>query len=160
MRYSTLIALAFFLLSLGTFGQGPTEPCVSDEAMASLLTNSPEDARSYAAVKEALRNLQAQMANERTDLEVYTLPVVVHVMHLGSEVGVDENISDEQIHSAIQALNEDFRKMPGTNGDGNGVDTFMNRLGGHGRSGPNPRPRHQIPLQHRFRGSDPLPRGL
>jgi hypothetical protein len=125
MRYSTLIALAFFLLSLGTFGQAPVEPCVSDEAMASLLSNSPEDARSFAAVQEALRNLQAQMANDRTDLEVYTLPVVVHVMHLGSEVGVDENISDEQIHSAIQALNEDFRKMPGTNGDGNGVDTFI-----------------------------------
>ena len=125
MRYSTLIALAFFLLSLGTFGQTPVEPCASSQAMASLLANSPEDARSFAAVQEAIRNLQAQMADQRADLEVHTIPVVVHVMHLGSEVGVNENISDEQIQSAIVALNEDFRKMPGTNGDGLGVDTYI-----------------------------------
>lgn len=47
------------------------------------------------------------------------IPVVVHVIHNG---GV-ENISDEQIQSQIDVLNEDFRKMAGTNGFGNGVDT-------------------------------------
>ncbi|MBL7941125.1 MAG: PKD domain-containing protein, partial [Flavobacteriales bacterium] len=32
------------------------------------------------------------------------------------------NISDAQIYSAIEALNNDFRKIAGTNGDGDGVD--------------------------------------
>jgi len=48
-----------------------------------------------------------------------TIPVVVHVIHDG---GVS-NISDAQIQSQINVLNEDFRKIAGTNGDGSGVDT-------------------------------------
>lgn len=47
------------------------------------------------------------------------IPVVVHVIHNGGS----ENISDAQIESQIQILNEDYGKIPGTNGDGNGVDT-------------------------------------
>ncbi|MCI5057940.1 MAG: M43 family zinc metalloprotease [Flavobacteriales bacterium] len=38
---------------------------------------------------------------------VYTVPVVVHVLH---ECG-SENISDEQIHDGLRVLNEDFRKQ-------------------------------------------------
>lgn len=41
----------------------------------------------------------------------YTLPVVVHVIHNGEAVGVGRNISDEQIQSQIDVLNEDFRKL-------------------------------------------------
>lgn len=47
------------------------------------------------------------------------IPVVVHVIHNGGS----ENISDAQIESQIQILNEDYGKIVGTNGDGNGVDT-------------------------------------
>lgn len=50
---------------------------------------------------------------------VRIIPVVVHVIHNGGT----ENISDAQIISQIQVLNEDYRKIPFTNGDGNGVDT-------------------------------------
>lgn len=53
----------------------------------------------------------------------YTIPVVVHVIHLGEPIGTGTNISDVQIQSAITALNDDYRKITGTNGDGNGVDT-------------------------------------
>ena len=83
----------------------------------------PEEAHSF----EALRHLQAEQSNN-ANLEVHTIPVVVHVLHLGSEVGVDENISDEQIVSAIDALNEDYRRMAGTNGEGDGVDTIQFEL--------------------------------
>ena len=54
--------------------------------------------------------------------EIFTIPVVVHVIHEGEAVGSGTNISNEQIWSAINALNEDFRKMAGTNGDGDGAD--------------------------------------
>ena len=47
---------------------------------------------------------------------VITLPVVVHVIHNGDPIGQDENISNDQILSQIQVLNEDFRRMIGTNG--------------------------------------------
>lgn len=40
----------------------------------------------------------------------YTLPVVVHVIHNGQSIGSGMNISDAQIKSQIDVLNEDFRK--------------------------------------------------
>jgi hypothetical protein len=38
------------------------------------------------------------------------IPVVVHIIHNGSPVGVGENIPDSQIFSQIRVLNEDFRR--------------------------------------------------
>ncbi|TAL57403.1 MAG: PKD domain-containing protein [Bacteroidetes bacterium] len=40
---------------------------------------------------------------------VYTIPVVVHVIHLGEAVGSGTNISDAQIQSAINNMNDAFR---------------------------------------------------
>jgi len=50
---------------------------------------------------------------------VKIIPVVVHIIHNGGT----ENISEAQIQSQIDVLNEDFRKKQGTKGDGTGVDT-------------------------------------
>ena len=54
-----------------------------------------------------------------------TPSLVVHVIHRGTAIGVEENISDAQILSAVHALNEDFRKVAGSNGDGLGVDVLV-----------------------------------
>lgn len=48
---------------------------------------------------------------------IYRIPVVVHVVHNGEPVGEGANISFEQIRSQIDVLNEDFRRMSGTNGN-------------------------------------------
>lgn len=42
---------------------------------------------------------------------VYTIPVVVHVIHNGNAVGVSYNISDAQVLSQIAVLNEDYRRL-------------------------------------------------
>ena len=47
----------------------------------------------------------------------YTIPVVVHVMHLGEAEGTGSNISDAQIIQAIADLNADFANVPGTGTD-------------------------------------------
>jgi hypothetical protein len=55
---------------------------------------------------------------------IYRIPVVVHVVHNGEEIGTGPNISEGQVQSQIQVLNEDFRRISGTNGfNTNGVDT-------------------------------------
>ena len=41
--------------------------------------------------------------------DIYTIPVVVHVLHLGEAVGTGTNISDAQINSAITHLNQVYR---------------------------------------------------
>ncbi|RWW96759.1 M43 family zinc metalloprotease [Flavobacterium cerinum] len=61
---------------------------------------------------EAVRKKQLQkIANE-----VITLPVVVHIIHNGDPIGTNENITDERVHSQIQVLNNDFRRVPDTPG--------------------------------------------
>lgn len=47
---------------------------------------------------------------------VLTIPVVVHVIHNGDAIGTGENISDTQVQSQIQVLNEDFRRIMGSRG--------------------------------------------
>lgn len=39
------------------------------------------------------------------------IPVVVHILHYGEAIGTGRNISDAQIMSQIDVLNEDFRKL-------------------------------------------------
>lgn len=52
----------------------------------------------------------------------YKIPVVVHVMDAKNSL---TQITDAQIYSAIQNLNEAYRKVTGTHGDGNGVDVTI-----------------------------------
>jgi len=46
--------------------------------------------------------------------EVVTIPVVVHIIHSGEPLGIGKNLTEEQIISQIDVLNEDFRR---TNAD-------------------------------------------
>lgn len=98
--------------------------CLTDENEKILQEKYPrrksqEDFEAWLApkVEEARRN---RLAGRRV---VVTIPVVVHVIHNGEAVGTGPNISDTQVISQIDVLNEDFRKMMGTLGDGTGVDT-------------------------------------
>lgn len=60
----------------------------------------------------ALRSQQRILNNT-----VYTIPVVVHVIHLGESVGVGTNISDAQIQSAIDNLTTVYRGNNGLSTD-------------------------------------------
>jgi len=46
----------------------------------------------------------------KVQAEPRVIPVVVHVIHNGTAVGVEANISDAQILQQIRVLNEDFRR--------------------------------------------------
>lgn len=74
-----------------------------------------------AEVEKIIREgvIKSKSYKQLTSSSVKIIPVVVHVIHNGGT----ENITDAQIQSQIDVLNEDFRKIVGTNGDGNGVDT-------------------------------------
>lgn len=77
--------------------------------------------RQKATFEFQLRELQkTNSSNLRTEAKVYRIPVVVHIIHNNS-AGVigganNSNISEEQINSQIQVLNEDYRKKVGSNG--------------------------------------------
>ena len=102
--------------------QNPTT-CGSDIIHQRMLLEDEGYRREFEEQSQLLRN-SIDMGGEDAakSMMVYTIPVVVHVMHTGQSAGTGINISDSQIQSAIDGMNEDFRKMPGTNGDGDGVD--------------------------------------
>ena len=69
------------------------------------------------------RKISSRLSSgEERNNDIYSIPVVVHVINEGEPIGQGSNISDAQVISAIDGLTEDFRKMAGTNGDGEGVD--------------------------------------
>ncbi len=122
MKTRFITVLTFVLaLSTGVFGQSDTSPCATDELHERLIESDPIYQRSFFNLEQRIQELSAT-SYQRVD-EIYTIPVVVHVLHEGEPIGQGSNITEEQIMSAITALNEDFRKLPGTNGDGDGVDT-------------------------------------
>ncbi len=47
---------------------------------------------------------------------VLTIPIIFHVIHNGEAVGVGSNLSQAQVQSQIDVLNEDFRRAVGTPG--------------------------------------------
>jgi len=63
------------------------------------------------------RKMKDFSAAERTVLPVYTIPVVVHVIHLGEAIGVGTNISDAQVESAIDNLTDVYRNNTGSSFD-------------------------------------------
>ena len=56
-------------------------------------------------------------ANNNLKSTLYTIPVVVHVIHLGESVGTGSNISEIQIQQAIAGLNSRFRNINGFGAD-------------------------------------------
>ena len=110
-----LFAIAFFGT---TFGQQPIR-CYTMEMDAALRAKHPE----MESLDQFEVWLQKKITERRKNLEagritqtVLTIPVIVHVIHNGDNVGSGENISQAQVNSQIDVLNEDFRKIMGTAG--------------------------------------------
>lgn len=51
---------------------------------------------------------KADLASGRLQQTNYVIPVIVHIIHDGDEIGQGENISSEQVKSQIDILNADF----------------------------------------------------
>jgi PKD repeat protein len=110
-KYITLSSL--LILAFLTKAQN-TEPCFFDKYQR---TNKKAIATAELEIQNGLNKSKQKLLSHNPNLKI--IPVVVHVIHDGGT----NNISDSQIQSQIDVLNEDFRKKIGTNGFGNGIDT-------------------------------------
>ena len=95
------------------------EKCKSDVIHQKLMQTDQEYSSRISA-NEALIQNYLNTAHLKSG-GVYTIPVVVHVMHLGESVGTGTNISDAQIQSAIDNLNDAYRNV-GYNGIDIGIE--------------------------------------
>jgi Pregnancy-associated plasma protein-A len=55
-----------------------------------------------------MKNSAARLIDENGPI---TIPVVVHIIHRGESVGTGTNISDAQVQSQIDVLNEDYNRL-------------------------------------------------
>lgn len=112
-----IIFLAISALFISTYGFCQRqEPCAFDKYMR----NHTESARlAEELIQRNLAGIGHHSGVHGSHLPgLKVIPVVVHVIHNG---GI-ENISDVQIQSQIDILNQDFRRIPGSPGFGTGVD--------------------------------------
>lgn len=121
-----LFVLLGFLFVSEVGAQSATQRlCGQDSLKAMLEAEGKWEAvqRNQAVFNDYLKSYEEAENVQR----VYRIPVVVHVMHQpGEAYGVQSNITDEQIMSQLEVLNEDFRKQLGSRGFNNhpvGADT-------------------------------------
>ena len=83
--------------------------CASQEVLQAQLAADPGLAQRMSAINNQALKFAAQQvgAAQRTSAITVTIPVVVHVLYSTTA----ENISDAQIQSQIDVLNEDFHKL-------------------------------------------------
>ncbi|WP_306643220.1 M43 family zinc metalloprotease [Sanyastnella coralliicola] len=117
----SILATLCCLVVWGTYAQDDQLDCGSQGLHEEMLEQDPVYHRSFFALEQRLLQMHNNPDPSRND-EIYTIPVVIHILHEGEAIGQGSNISEEQIMSAMTALNEDFRKIAGSNGDGDGVD--------------------------------------
>lgn len=60
-------------------------------------------------IKQFQKTFQTRTNQAQT--KVYTIPVVVHVIHNGEDLGVGGNLTNTKIQEQITILDEDFRRM-------------------------------------------------
>jgi hypothetical protein len=82
--------------------------CGFDDKYQQLLRTDPNFAKTVAASNRQIQQLisNRHRPSMRTNAVLYTIPVVVHVMHTGGAVGTIYNPDDAQIMGAIDYLNQ------------------------------------------------------
>ncbi len=126
-RSLTLFLILFFLLFFTTlFAQEPdlNYPVIDEQCGTVHMTKWKQEHLGT----QSTDDFEAWMERAKSEIDfsqriLYTIPVVVHVAHGGEPIGTFPNITDAQIFSQIDALNDDFRRVLGTNGyNPNGAD--------------------------------------
>ena len=127
---SQFLAVLFFMCSYTVFGQGFTLQGFSsavtshsgnghNEKCGHTLLEAQQERElgvfgskvffeDWITKKIVEKNSKPQIMKVQAEPRV--IPVVVHVLHNGTAIGVDANISDAQIFEQIRVLNEDFHE--------------------------------------------------
>ena len=97
------------LLSL-PFSSWAQRKCGSVEHHHQLIQSHPEIENNRRLIEENTQRFEKQSTDKATGI-VYTIPVVVHIVYRVAA----ENISDAQVQSQIDVLNEDYRLLNADN---------------------------------------------
>lgn len=85
----------------------PHRTCATMTMDSLLRTQDP----SLGTMQQFEQWIQQKIAQDAGSAGIYTIPVIVHVIHNGEPTGTGSNISLAQVQSQIDVLNEDFRRL-------------------------------------------------
>jgi hypothetical protein len=101
----TLMLLVCFATSL-SLAQKAQRECASMDNLEYRMQQDPGLADRMAEIETYTQEKIQELSQNRIDGDIITIPVVVHVIYNTTQ----ENISDAQIQSQIDVINEDFRR--------------------------------------------------
>ncbi len=114
----TVKQLLFFVIILTSLGKSYSQiVCGSELNLPLIQQNNPARYSRILALEQHTQNYINSVSNDNNAARLINanatiiIPVVVHVLHRGEAIGVGRNISDLQIESQIDVLNEDFRRL-------------------------------------------------
>lgn len=102
-NHLTLIIALLLAFSL----ESQTDRCGTMESHHTMMANDPEYAQKREQIKEHTNQFVDSYNPQSTSRGIITIPVVFHVVYQNAT----ENISDAQLLSQIEVLNDDFRKL-------------------------------------------------
>ena len=120
-----IIFLILFSIVININAQDNMLPCATHIMTKKEFNKDPEVFLKNKQKLDSITNIFN--INKRYGEQEKIIPVVFHILHEGNPVGVNENISKEQVEDAIRLMNEDFK---GTSTDLNNViEDFQSIIG-------------------------------
>ena len=104
--------MMFMLLFSFSFLNAQVNRCGTTEYMNWLMQQDPQLETKIQEMDVQTQNILQQEPDYLSSETITVIPTVVHIVWNTSS----QNISDAMIESQIEILNEDFRRMQGTNG--------------------------------------------
>lgn len=117
---ATVLGLFFNLTGYAQVADGSVQPHVHDEKCGAVFMEQLQEkelgvfgSKEYFEtwLSRRKQDLKEDGHAQRQLMDVRRIPVVVHVIHTGTPVGVGANIPEGQIFSQIDILNQDFRRL-------------------------------------------------
>lgn len=87
------------------------QPCLTDQMRQLRYEANPDLVRMDAEYQQAIQAYLQANKGQRDDGQEYVIPVVFHVLYNPNSANDGHNISDAQVHDAIDILNRDYAKL-------------------------------------------------
>jgi len=110
---SNLILIIISLLFFEMQSKGQSAQCATDFIHNNLMQTDSAYRNQIVTLESQVEAITQNPENNELRSTLYTIPVVVHVIHLGEPIGTGSNITDIQIQQAIAGLNDRFRNING-----------------------------------------------
>lgn len=107
--------------TLTAFSQTESTPlaCPSDHLHEQKMENDPTYAKKTKDFerfyREKVKKLQLNPTAPNENRMTYTIPVVVHIVHDGANIGTEENPMDDAVAAIIQSASDNFQHIGGGN---------------------------------------------